>query len=164
MTGGGSTEQPQVTPRRDAPLTFSLTFSVPSVPRLQALSYLPDAEAHEIKDTDLDQYRVVRVSGEITVDLREPSNPMSETEPLRPFDTSPQIEQVQISLLRRASVARRIASARGLSETVIGLSRRGIRRANPGLDGKELACMIVAHHYGPALAARLRTCLDSKEV
>jgi hypothetical protein len=88
---------------------------------------------------------------------------MSETEHLRPRDTSPQLEQVQISLLRRASVARRIASARSLSETVIDLSRRGIRRANPGLGGKELACMIVAHHYGPALGARLRTCLDSRE-
>jgi hypothetical protein len=88
---------------------------------------------------------------------------MNETDPLRLFDTGLQIEQVQISLLRRASVARRIASARSLSETVIDLSRRGIRRANPGLGGKELACMIVAHHYGPALGARLRTCLDSRE-
>jgi predicted nucleotidyltransferase len=35
----------------------------------QALSYLQDGEAHKIRDTDLDQYRVVRVSGEITVDL-----------------------------------------------------------------------------------------------
>jgi predicted nucleotidyltransferase len=35
----------------------------------QALSYLPDGEAHQINDKDLDQYRVVRVSGEITVDL-----------------------------------------------------------------------------------------------
>ena len=35
----------------------------------QALSYLPDGEAHQIHDKDLDQYRVVRVSGEITVDL-----------------------------------------------------------------------------------------------
>jgi hypothetical protein len=35
----------------------------------QALSYLPDGEAHKISDTDLDEYRVVRVSGEITVDL-----------------------------------------------------------------------------------------------
>ena len=34
-----------------------------------ALSYLPDAEVHEISDTDLYQYTVVRVSGEITVDL-----------------------------------------------------------------------------------------------
>lgn len=35
----------------------------------RALSYLPDGEAHKIEDTDLDQYRVVRVSGEITVDV-----------------------------------------------------------------------------------------------
>lgn len=35
----------------------------------QALSYLPEGEAHKIADTDLDQYRVVRVSGEITIDL-----------------------------------------------------------------------------------------------
>jgi bifunctional DNA-binding transcriptional regulator/antitoxin component of YhaV-PrlF toxin-antitoxin module len=37
----------------------------------KALSCLPDGEAHKISDTDLDQYRVVRVSGEITVDLLE---------------------------------------------------------------------------------------------
>lgn len=35
----------------------------------QALSYLPDGEANQINDKDLDEYRVVRVSGEITVDL-----------------------------------------------------------------------------------------------
>jgi len=35
----------------------------------KALSYLPDGEAHRISDTDLEQYRVVRVAGEITVDL-----------------------------------------------------------------------------------------------
>ena len=35
----------------------------------RALSYLPDGEAQNINDTDLDEYRVVRVSGEITVDL-----------------------------------------------------------------------------------------------
>lgn len=34
-----------------------------------ALAYLPDGEAHKINDTDLGQYRVVRVSGEITVDI-----------------------------------------------------------------------------------------------
>lgn len=35
----------------------------------RALAYLPDGEADRIADTDLTQYRVVRVSGEITVDL-----------------------------------------------------------------------------------------------
>ena len=35
----------------------------------KALSYLPDGEAYKISDDDLNKYRVVRVSGEITVDL-----------------------------------------------------------------------------------------------
>jgi predicted nucleotidyltransferase len=35
----------------------------------KALAYLPDGEADQITDTDLSRYRVVRVSGEITVDL-----------------------------------------------------------------------------------------------
>ena len=34
-----------------------------------ALSYLPDGEAYKIADDDLYRYRVVRVSGEITVGL-----------------------------------------------------------------------------------------------
>ena len=35
----------------------------------KALTYLPDGEVDQIADTDLSRYRVVRVSGEITVDL-----------------------------------------------------------------------------------------------
>jgi len=35
----------------------------------QALSYIPDGEADKIAGNDLDLYRVVRVSGEISVDL-----------------------------------------------------------------------------------------------
>jgi len=34
-----------------------------------ALSYLPDGESQEIGDKDLSQYNVVRVSGDITIDL-----------------------------------------------------------------------------------------------
>ena len=35
----------------------------------QGLAYLPDGEADRIEDSDLTQYQIVRVSGEITVDL-----------------------------------------------------------------------------------------------
>jgi len=44
--------------------------SLENIERLRkALAYLPDGEADQIADTDLSRYRVVRVSGEITVDL-----------------------------------------------------------------------------------------------
>ncbi len=35
----------------------------------KALAFIRDGEAHKIADNDLDHYQVVRVSGEITVDL-----------------------------------------------------------------------------------------------
>jgi len=35
----------------------------------EALSYLPDGEVQELADTDLSQYNVIRVSGDITIDL-----------------------------------------------------------------------------------------------
>jgi hypothetical protein len=35
----------------------------------KALAYLPDGQVDQIAETDLTQYQVVRVSGEITVDL-----------------------------------------------------------------------------------------------
>lgn len=44
--------------------------SLENIERIRkALAYLPDGEADQIADTDLSRYRVVRVSGEITVDL-----------------------------------------------------------------------------------------------
>jgi hypothetical protein len=35
----------------------------------KALAYIPDGEVDQIAETDLGQYQVVRISGEITVDL-----------------------------------------------------------------------------------------------
>lgn len=44
--------------------------TVENISRLRkALSYIQEGEAHKIADDDLDRYRLVRVSGEITVDL-----------------------------------------------------------------------------------------------
>jgi hypothetical protein len=56
--------------RATADIDLLLDDSVENLRRLRAaLAYLPDAEAEEIRDTDLAEYQVVRVVGEITVDL-----------------------------------------------------------------------------------------------
>ena len=70
-------------------------------------------------------------------------------------DTDPKTELKQIELLRSATVARRTALAFSLSETVIGLARRAIQRANPQLSPREALVRFVALHYGPELAERL---------
>jgi len=75
------------------------------------------------------------------------------------LDTHPKIEQYQVLLIRRASIAERISRMRSLSQTMLQLSRNAITRASPDLDGRQLSLRIVSHHYGTDLAERLRTYL-----
>jgi len=79
------------------------------------------------------------------------------------FDTCLSAEEVQISLIRQTSVAKRISMVRSLSQTTIQLSRRAISRANPGLSEYELNLSFVAYHYGDDLARRLREYMDQKK-
>ena len=63
-------------------------------------------------------------------------------------------------MIRKSSVSRRISRVRSLSQTVIFLSRRAIRRANPSLSEREVDLAFVEHHYGKDLAERLRLYLE----
>ena len=78
------------------------------------------------------------------------------------FDTHPDAEQVQLSLLRKASAAEKISRACSLSETLIQLSHRAIRRANPKLNEQELSLLFVAYYYGKDLSKHLRRYLTRK--
>jgi hypothetical protein len=71
-------------------------------------------------------------------------------------------EEVQLALLRGASVAQRFALVRRLTQQTIQLSRRAIRRANPAASQQELSLLFVELHYGKDLAARLKTYLDGR--
>lgn len=77
-------------------------------------------------------------------------------------DTHPKAEEIQVSLLRQATVAKRLAVMRSLSRTTIQLSRRAIRRANPSYSQLEVKLVFVACHYGEELARRLRQYLEEK--
>jgi hypothetical protein len=78
------------------------------------------------------------------------------------LDTHPEAEQFQISLLRQASAAERLARACSLSETAIQLSHRTIRRANPELNEQELKLLFVTYAYGKDLSEHLRRYLNRK--
>jgi len=79
-------------------------------------------------------------------------------------DTFPQAEKVQIELIRESSVAKRISRVRSLSQTVMYLSRRAIRRAAPFLTEREVDLAFVANHYGENLAERLALYLERKQL
>jgi hypothetical protein len=71
-------------------------------------------------------------------------------------DTDLQAEKMQLDLLRRATLERRVAVAASLSKTAINLATKAIRRQNPGLDEHEVLLRFVEIHHGSELAGRLR--------
>lgn len=75
-------------------------------------------------------------------------------------DTSQQAEKVQIELIRKSSVSKRISKVRSLSLTAIYLARRAIQRTNPSLSEREINITFVANHYGDKLAERLRSYIE----
>ena len=79
------------------------------------------------------------------------------------LDTHPKAEEVQIQLIRQASVAQRIARMRSLTASLMRLSKRAIRRANPGISQEELDILFVKYHYGEELAARFQAYLQQRK-
>jgi len=77
-------------------------------------------------------------------------------------DTSAEAHRVQIELLRKATVAERVAKARSLTTMAVGLSRRAIAQAHPHWTLREVELKFVELHYGKKLAAELRDCLEEQ--
>ncbi|MBF0290188.1 MAG: hypothetical protein HQM14_20420 [SAR324 cluster bacterium] len=79
------------------------------------------------------------------------------------LDTTFEMEEVQIALIRESNIAKRIARVRSLSLTTIQLARRAIKRVNPGLNDQEIGLIFVENHYGQQLANELRNFLKEKQ-
>jgi hypothetical protein len=67
-------------------------------------------------------------------------------------DTRPEVERLQMELLRKASPAARFARARSLSLTAIQLAKRAIGRQGRGMTQTEIDLQFVRLNYGEALA------------
>lgn len=78
-------------------------------------------------------------------------------------DTSPEAEEVQIALLRRASPARRFELMRSLSATTHELAWQGIRKANLAASDLEIDLLFIEYHHGRELALAVRNYLSSPE-
>ena len=75
-------------------------------------------------------------------------------------DTDKKIEKIQIDLIRQLSTPERVSRLRSLSQTVINLSRRAIRKANPELSENELKYKFLAYHYGYELAGKFKEYME----
>jgi hypothetical protein len=74
-------------------------------------------------------------------------------------DTHPDAEKVQLELIRKASVAKRISLMRSLTSMLVTLSRNNIAKSNPGISSKEVKLRWVEYNYGKPLAEELRAYL-----
>lgn len=78
-------------------------------------------------------------------------------------DTSPEAERVQIELLRKAGVARRIELTFSLTQSAIELSRQGMRRRYPHASEEELNLLFIELNYGKELADCVRAYLAKRK-
>ncbi|MBX7150997.1 hypothetical protein K1X84_05115 [bacterium] len=74
-----------------------------------------------------------------------------------PSDTHSAAEQIQVELIRKASISRRCEMACSLSSLVIRLSKRAIARQHPELNEVEQKLLFAEYHYGKHLADKLRS-------
>lgn len=75
-------------------------------------------------------------------------------------DTSPEIERVQIELIRKMSPAKKFMLVRSMTQTMIQASRANIQALHPDADESELRLLFIELYYGKELAQRVR--MDSE--
>jgi len=80
----------------------------------------------------------------------------------RSVDIHTDPERLQVELLRKAGLARRVGLMRSLSSTVVNLARRAIRRRYPDLSDDGVLLEFVAIHYGRDLAEEVSAYLQRR--
>src|SRR5260221_14177750 len=77
-------------------------------------------------------------------------------------DTSPEIERVQIELIRKASPAKIFNLVRSMSQTMMQASRENIQRLHPGASKEELTLIFIELYYGKELANFVRAKMERR--
>jgi hypothetical protein len=88
----------------------------------------------------------------LSTDKERPTRMRTQSE-----DTSPEIERVQIELIRKASPAKIFSLVRSISQTLMQASRENIRKSHPDASKEELTLIFVELYYGEEIADLVRT-------
>jgi hypothetical protein len=78
-------------------------------------------------------------------------------------DTHPEMENIQVEILRRMTVAQRVGLGRALTALALGSARRAIQEANPTAGEDDIALIFVARNYQAELARGLRTHIEQEK-
>ncbi len=79
------------------------------------------------------------------------------------MDTHPDIERVQIEMIRKASIFKRFEIIDAWSQFIIEAAKQVIRREHPDISEQEVSLLLVERQYGAPLAARVRAELVHRE-
>jgi hypothetical protein len=71
-------------------------------------------------------------------------------------DTSPEVERVQIELIRKMSPVKKLNLVRSMTQTMIQASRANIQALHPDANENELRFLSIELYYGKDLADRVR--------
>jgi hypothetical protein len=71
-------------------------------------------------------------------------------------DTPPEVENVQVNLLRKAGTGKRFTITLSLSQKMIALSKQALKKANPGLSDNELKILFIKNCYGAGIAEKVK--------
>src|SRR5260370_23571942 len=77
-------------------------------------------------------------------------------------DASPELERVQIELIRKASPAKIFNLVRSMSQTMMQASRENIQRLHPGASKEELTLTFIELYYGKELANFVRAKMERR--
>jgi len=77
-------------------------------------------------------------------------------------DTSPDMERVQIELIRKATPAKLFGLVRSMSETMIQASIRNIRKLYPDASQEEITFIFVELYYGKKVANLVRSEIERR--
>ena len=75
-------------------------------------------------------------------------------------DTNTNTEKRLISLLQNQSRVEKFSRVRSLTETVINLSKRAIKRGNKNLNEEQINLLFIEYNYGKELAKKVKSYLE----
>lgn len=78
-------------------------------------------------------------------------------------DTDPITERILIELIKKKNLKEKLRNTLSFSSHTIRLSKRAIKRANPGKSKLELDMLFLELHYGKPLADKVHTYLSNKD-
>ncbi len=79
-------------------------------------------------------------------------------------DTSPEMERVQIELIRKATPAKRFAIMQAWSQLLIEANKQHIRKDHPGASEEEISLIFISRHSWQNLADALRADLARRQL